>query len=107
MIKLNAAQRYATDEMGEAYFAHLCAEAGVTCQKYIHRNDLPCGSTIGPAMAARLGLATVDAGSPLWAMHSARESAGVFDHGALIRVLETFFTEGRAARTRASTSLLL
>ena len=93
-VKINAAQRYATDEQGEAFFAHLCEETGVPWQRYIHRNDLPCGSSIGPALAARLGLRTVDVGNPLWAMHSARESAGTLDHGALIRVLETFFTEG-------------
>ncbi|MFA9459496.1 M18 family aminopeptidase [Thiohalorhabdus methylotrophus] len=95
VIKINAAQRYATDELGEAYFARLCEETGIPCQKYIHRNDLPCGSTIGPMMAARLGLRTVDVGNPMWAMHSLRESAGTFDHGALIRVLETFYTTGR------------
>ncbi|HKJ71999.1 MAG TPA: M18 family aminopeptidase [Gammaproteobacteria bacterium] len=95
-IKINAAQRYATDELGEAYFARLCERAGVPSQKYIHRNDLPCGSTIGPMMAARLGLRTVDVGTPMWAMHSARESAGAFDQGALIAVLEAFFAEGTA-----------
>lgn len=98
VIKINVAQRYATDELGEAYFAHLCDTAGVACQRYVHRNDLPCGSTIGPQMAARLGLRTVDVGNPMWAMHSARESAGAFDHGALIRALETFYTAGPGAR---------
>jgi aspartyl aminopeptidase len=94
VIKINAAQRYATDELGEAYFAQLCEAVDIPCQKYIHRNDLPCGSTIGPMMAARLGLRTVDVGNPMWAMHSVRESAGAFDHGALIRVLEAFYIEG-------------
>ncbi|KPV41521.1 aminopeptidase [Thiohalorhabdus denitrificans] len=95
VIKINAAQRYATDELGEAFFVHLCEASGVPHQRYIHRNDLPCGSTIGPMMAARLGLRTVDVGNPMWAMHSLRESAGALDHGALIRVLETFYTTGQ------------
>jgi aspartyl aminopeptidase len=94
VIKINAAQRYATDELGEAYFGQLCDTVDVPCQKYIHRNDLPCGSTIGPMMATRLGLRTVDVGNPMWAMHSARESAGAFDQAALIRVLEAFYTDG-------------
>jgi len=94
VIKINAAQRYATDELGEAYFAHLCQAAEVPYQKYIHRNDLPCGSTIGPMMATRLGLRTVDVGNPMWAMHSLRESAGTYDQGAMIRVLEAFFAAG-------------
>jgi aspartyl aminopeptidase len=94
VIKINAAQRYATDELGQAFFAGLCEQVGVPCQTYIHRNDLPCGSTIGPMMATRLGLRTVDVGNPMWAMHSLRESAGAFDHGGLIRALEAFYTAG-------------
>jgi len=93
VIKINAAQRYATDELGEAYFARLCQAVGVGHQKYIHRNDLPCGSTIGPMMAARLGLRTVDVGNPMWAMHSLRESAGAFDQGAMIEVLRAFYAD--------------
>ena len=45
------------------------------CQQYAHRSDLGCGSTIGPIVASQLGVASVDVGSPMWAMHSAR--AGV------------------------------
>ena len=93
VIKVNAAQRYASDELGQAYFARLCEQAGVPHQSYIHRNDLPCGSTIGPMMAARLGLRTVDVGNPMWAMHSVRESAGAEDQGALIEVLKGFYAE--------------
>ncbi len=93
VIKINAAQRYATDDWGEAYIARLSEIAGTPYQCYIHRNDLPCGSTIGPVLAARLGLRTVDVGSPLWAMHSARESAGALDQDHLIRLLEVFFRD--------------
>lgn len=93
VIKLNAKQRYATDAVGEAYFQAICERAGVPCQRYVHRANLPCGSTIGPICATRLGLRTVDIGAPMWSMHSIRESAGAFDHGCMIRALSAFFAE--------------
>lgn len=93
VIKINVNQRYATDSTGEARFIRLCEQAGVPYQKYTHRTDLGCGSTIGPMTAARLGLPAVDVGNPMWAMHSIRESAGVLDHTYMIRVLQHYFAE--------------
>ena len=60
-------------------------------QAYSHRTDLGCGSTIGPTLAAQLGMPTVDIGNPMWAMHSIRESAGAIDHGYMIDVLKQHF----------------
>jgi len=37
------------------------------------RNDSACGSTIGPMMSAKLGIRTVDIGTPQLSMHSVRE----------------------------------
>lgn len=93
VIKINVNHRYASDCTSEARFIGFCRDANVPYQKYAHRGDLPCGSTIGPISSARLGIATVDVGSPMWAMHSIRESAGVLDHGYMIRVLRQFFSD--------------
>jgi aspartyl aminopeptidase len=79
VVKRNANQRYASDAVSEAPFRAGCHEAGVPLQTYIHRNDLPCGSTIGPATSAQLGVRTVDIGAPQLAMHSARETTGAVD----------------------------
>ena len=91
VIKSNANQRYSTDADSAARFIALCERAGVPFQQYAHRTDLSCGSTIGPIVAARLGMASVDVGSPLWAMHSIRESAGVLDHAYMIAALGAAF----------------
>jgi aspartyl aminopeptidase len=89
VIKSNANQRYSTSAETAARFMAICDKAGVPCQQYAHRTDLGCGSTIGPIVASRLGIPSVDVGSPMWAMHSIRESAGVLDHGYLIAALTT------------------
>ncbi|NNE95615.1 MAG: M18 family aminopeptidase [Acidimicrobiales bacterium] len=79
VVKRNSNQRYASDAVSEAPFRAACSKAGVPVQTYIHRNDLPCGSTIGPATSAQLGVRTIDVGAPQLAMHSARETAGALD----------------------------
>ena len=91
VIKTNASQRYSTNADTAARFITLCERAGVPCQNYTHRTDLGCGSTIGPIVAASLGIASVDVGSPMWAMHSLRESAGVQDVAYMIRVMKAAF----------------
>lgn len=90
-IKVNANHRYASTCLSEAAFIDLCQQAAVPYQKYAHRGDMPCGSTIGPLASSKLGITTVDVGNPMWAMHSVRESAGVLDHGYLIKALNLFF----------------
>lgn len=92
VIKVNANQRYSTESVSQAQFIDWCEQAGVPYQKYSHRCDLACGSTIGPITSARLGIRSIDVGSPLWAMHSIRESAGVLDHNYMIKVMKRFFT---------------
>ncbi len=91
VIKINTNQRYASESNSVAMFAQWCKLVDVPYQMYVHRTDLACGSTIGPMASAKLGVKTVDVGCPMWAMHSVRESAGVFDHSNMIKVLSCFF----------------
>ena len=91
LLKINANQRYATDATGAALWARMCNHANVPYQEYVSNNDLPCGSTIGPLTATRLGIRTVDVGIPLLSMHSALELCGVEDPFRLSSVAERFF----------------
>ncbi|PKO47400.1 MAG: M18 family aminopeptidase [Betaproteobacteria bacterium HGW-Betaproteobacteria-22] len=91
VIKTNVNQRYATNADTASRFITLCEKAGVPYQQYAHRTDLGCGSTIGPIVASSLGIASVDVGSPMWAMHSIRESAGVLDQYYMVNVLSALF----------------
>lgn len=87
VMKLNASQAYATDAGTGAWFAARCADVGVSPQHFVTRADLPCGSTIGPLTATRLGIRTVDVGSPLLSMHSCREQASREDIDPMIAAL--------------------
>ena len=91
VIKVNVNNRYSTESLSQALFIDWCEQAEVPYQKYSHRSDLGCGSTIGPITSARIGIRSIDVGNPLWAMHSIRESAGVLDHSYMIKVLKQFF----------------
>ncbi len=92
VIKLNANQRYATNARTAGRFRMLCSKASVPVQEFVMRNDMACGSTIGPLTAAEIGVDTVDVGIPSLAMHSIRETAACKDCWYLYRVLETFFS---------------
>jgi aspartyl aminopeptidase len=94
VLKVHPNLRYATDGRTAAAFALACQQAGVPLQRYEHRADLPCGSTIGPMTAARTGIPTVDVGAPQLAMHSAREVMGANDVPAYAAALRAFLSPG-------------
>ena len=96
VLKAQPNLRYATDSRTAAAFALACRQAGVALQRYEHRADLPCGSTIGPMTAARTGIPTVDVGAPQLAMHSARELMGAADVAAYAAALQAFLEPARS-----------
>ena len=92
VLKVHPNLRYATDGRTAAAFELACRQAGVPLQRYEHRADLPCGSTIGPMASARTGIPTVDVGAAQLAMHSARELMGAHDVAAYSAALQAFLS---------------
>ena len=84
--------RYATDAMTIAKFKQFCKTANVPYQDFCSRNDIGCGSTIGPMTAAKLGIQSIDIGNPMLSMHSIREMSGTADHQLLIDVFKVFLS---------------
>lgn len=71
-------------------------------QEFIVRNDSLCGSTIGPIIAAKAGIKTIDIGAPMLGMHSIRETCGVID----LYYYELLFSEFFTNYTELTDSLL-
>ena len=94
VLKMNAGYSYATNSESALVFENLCRRAGVKYQRFIGRSDIPSGSTIGSISSSQLGIRTVDIGNPMLAMHSIRETAGVDDHSAMIRILSEYYRDG-------------
>jgi len=92
VLKVQPNLRYATDGRTAAAFALACEQAGVPLQRYEHRADLPCGTTIGPMAAATTGIPTVDVGAAQLAMHSAREVMGAHDVASYSAALAAFLS---------------
>jgi aspartyl aminopeptidase len=90
VIKQHAGRAYASDAVGVAEVAALCARLGITPQHFVTRSDLACGSTIGPIASARVGIRAVDVGSPMLSMHSCREMAGSHDVQPMLDLLRLF-----------------
>jgi aspartyl aminopeptidase len=99
VIKLNAGGAYASDAHTAGLFASLCSAAAITPQYFVSRNDLVCGSTIGPISAARVGVTAVDVGNPMLSMHSCREMAGTADVAPMVDVMSRFFAGDGASPT--------
>jgi aspartyl aminopeptidase len=91
-VKLNSNQRYATSAATSARLQSIFDAAGVPWQTFVSRNSMPCGSTIGPITATRLGIDTVDVGVPQLSMHSARELCGARDPVHLADGLTAFLS---------------
>lgn len=89
-IKVNHNQKYASDTLGTFLARKLMESKGGKVQEFVARNDMPCGSTVGPLLS-KIGIRTVDVGNPMLSMHSCREMAGAHDVQSAIDLFSAFF----------------
>lgn len=92
-IKSNAQKRYASDARTSAVILKFCHSLNIPFQQFVSRNDIPCGSTIGPIAASLTGIPTVDIGIAQLSMHSCRELIGSQDHLHMCALLKALLEQ--------------
>lgn len=102
VLKINANQNYATDFVGCTLTRSLASRNSIPLQEFIVKNDSPCGSTIGPMLAAQTGIRIVDIGAPQFSMHSCRELMGTDDAFYYYSFLKSFFDDQHSLSEEAS-----
>ena len=103
VLKFNAAQRYTTDGIAEAYVRHLCRQKDVPLQSYANRSDIGGGSTLGNIAVTKVSVPSADVGLAQLAMHSAIESAGILDTAAMVELNRALFEDAFAQTAKGCT----
>ncbi|XP_030494094.2 probable aspartyl aminopeptidase [Cannabis sativa] len=93
VIKTNANQRYATNSITSFLFREIASKHKIPTQDFVVRNDMGCGSTIGPILASGVGIRTVDVGAPQLSMHSIREMCATDDVKHSYQHFKAYFQE--------------
>ena len=90
-LKVSANQRYTYTAELIAEMRERMQEAEIPYAVHTNHSDQAGGSTMGPLLSSQLPMATLDAGVPILAMHSACELMAAADMDALVRFAEIFF----------------
>ncbi|ESN96961.1 hypothetical protein HELRODRAFT_187369 [Helobdella robusta] len=91
VLKFNANQKYASTAITSSIMREIAHEASIPIQDFVMRNDMACGSTIGPILSTRLGIPTLDLGSPQLSMHSIREMCSTSSVHLAISLFKAYF----------------
>lgn len=92
-IKQASSQTYVTDSEVIGIVQQICDAGNIPYQKYVNHSDERGGGTLGSIAAAFFPVRCADIGIPILAMHSARETMGAADLGALSAYLTRFYEE--------------
>ncbi len=87
VLKSNAQQRYATSALSSLPVQMMASLQQLPLQRFVSRNDIPCGTTIGPLQSCLTGMSTVDIGCGQLSMHSCRELMACQDHLDMCQLL--------------------
>ena len=89
-IKTAVNERYASDVKVLGALVGICESEDIPYQRYVNRSDMVGGSTLGAIAVANLPIRMLDIGVPILAMHSSRETMGIYDQCFLEKAVEKF-----------------
>ncbi|KAI0979703.1 hypothetical protein GJ496_004968 [Pomphorhynchus laevis] len=90
-VKYHPGLNYTTNAFTSTIAKEIGRLGNVPTQDFTVRNDARSGSTLGPEFSAKLGIASVDVGSTMLAMHSIREFAGTISIAQVFNYIESLF----------------
>lgn len=91
VIKRNHSLHYAYNIGLEAMLLKVMKKRSIPHQFFAPLTGKPTGSTIGPHVAVRYGIPTIDIGIAIQSMHSARESLHLKDLESLCRLMKEIY----------------
>lgn len=90
-IKCSSKQSYCTDSKMAGIIMQIAKKNNIPCQPNYMRSDCVGGSTVGPIISSEFPVNCADIGIPIYAMHSANETAGVYDQYYLEQFMKIYF----------------
>jgi aspartyl aminopeptidase len=93
VIKYNSNLRYATEVVGATFLRSVAIARNIPVQEFIPRQDMPCGTTIGPIVSGGTAIRAVDIGNAQLSMHSIREVCGAADIDHMVSLIGGFYEE--------------
>jgi len=91
VVKTNCCNRYASTAFTSTLIKEVARLSNIPLQEFCMKNDMPCGTTVGPILASRLGMYTVDVGAPQLSMHSIREMTSTYALEHYLRFFNGFY----------------
>lgn len=91
-VKCSSKQIYCSDSEMAGFILQLAQANDISCQLNYMRSDSVGGGTVGPIVSAALPMHSADIGIPIYAMHSAMETAGTLDQYYLEKFMKAYFS---------------
>ncbi len=92
VIKENPSLKYTTDGTSKSILVKLCQDNDIKYQTFRNKPGIAGGSTLGNILQNSISIHMVDVGLPQFAMHSAYESAGVYDLEEYYNIMDKFYS---------------